>query len=325
MTLYTLRVPGDAPGDESLRGPAWPGSGDLDAARLEVTAVVPLAGVPTGAAVLKGRTGPAGAHGGGDGGPAPPPARDALVLSFRDAKAVVLDWDPVACAPVPTSLHSFEGGGGGEEEEGAAGPALPAVAADPGGGRSVWPRPPSVAADPDGRLAAVSYYGTALALLPPVDADALDAVLGGGQGGGGDGAPRPTSVGNATLLDLATLPGNLGIREVTCVSFAHRCAAPTLLVLHAATASWPGIARGAAGGGGPAGNTGTAAAGGPDGAALVALALDPAGRVPPTPLWRVAGLPSVSRGLAPAPGGGVLVLAHRLLVWVPPGGGGGGE
>jgi len=334
-------VPGDAPGDGGLRGPAWPGGADLDAARLEVAAVVPLAGVPTGAAVLKGRAGPAGTHDLGAAGasPPPPPARDALVLSFRDAKAVVLDWDPVAAAPVPTSLHSFEGSGSGsgggeegeEEEEAAAAAApLPAVAADPGGGRAVWPRPPVVAADPDGRLAAVSYYGTALALLPPVDADALDAVLGGVRGGspGAGGTARhhpparPTSVGNATLLDLASLPGGLGIRDVIAVSFAHRCAAPTLLVLHAVTASWPGIARGAAGGGGS--GTGSAAGGGPDGASLIALALDPAGRVPPTPLWRVGGLPSDSRALAPAPGGGVLVLAHRLLVWVPPGGGGPG-
>jgi len=279
LTLLTLRVPGDAPGDGGLRGPAWPGGSDLDGARLEVTAVVPLAGVPTGAAVLRGRSGPAGAHdalaAASTTSPTPlPPTRDALVLAFRDAKAVVLDWDPVAQRPVPTSLHSFEGGGSDTTAAAAAAePAAlpPAVAADPTGGRAVWPRPPRAAADPDGRLAAVLYYASAVALLPAVDADALDALLVGGGGGGGQdargassrGGPpavaslsplsaRPTSVGNAAVLDLATLPG-LGIVSVLDIAFAHRAASPTLLVLHAAAATWPGIARGAAGAGGGGG------------------------------------------------------------------------
>ena len=352
LTLLTLRVPGDAPGDGGLRGPAWPGGSDLDGARLEVTAVVPLAGVPTGAAVLRGRSGPAGAHdalaAASTTSPTPlPPTRDALVLAFRDAKAVVLDWDPVAQRPVPTSLHSFEGGGSDTTAAAAAAePAAlpPAVAADPTGGRAVWPRPPRAAADPDGRLAAVLYYASAVALLPAVDADALDALLVGGGGGGGQdargassrGGPpavaslsplsaRPTSVGNAAVLDLATLPG-LGIVSVLDIAFAHRAASPTLLVLHAAAATWPGIARGAAGAGGGGGGPGAGApppgSGGPDGCEVVALALDPGGRAPPTPLWRARGLPSDARALSPAPGGGVLVLCHRLLVWVPPGGGG---
>lgn len=35
--------------------------------------------------------------------------RDALVLTFRDAKAVVLTWDAASCSLVTSSLHYLEG------------------------------------------------------------------------------------------------------------------------------------------------------------------------------------------------------------------------
>lgn len=91
---------------------------DADAMRLDLQAAYPLYGVVESLATLKSRSGAS--------------QRDALILTFRDAKAVVLEWDESAHAIRTSSLHYLED------------PALKE-------GRTEFPQPPRVATDPSGR------------------------------------------------------------------------------------------------------------------------------------------------------------------------------
>jgi cleavage and polyadenylation specificity factor subunit 1 len=272
VTLYAVRLPGDA-SPASTRAPGWPRSADLEAARLEEVATLDVAGVPESAATLPARSPGAG--------------RDALVLTFRDAKAVVLDWDEAAGEIRPTSLHALAG------------------VAD-AAGRVSFPRAPRAAADPEGRAAAVALHGCQLAVLPALDADEIDDLLAADAPLGPSGAsapPRllPATVGNAALSDLSAH----GVTDVVDLAFLHGAATPTLAILHAPSPVWAGTAAGAGG----------------DGRALVALALDPGGARPPTRLWSVGALPADARSLAPAPGGGVMVVCKRLLLFASSSGG----
>ena len=318
----------------------------LDRARLELACDFSLAGTPTSVSTL-----PARATG---------LQRDALVLTFREAKAVVLDWDEAHACPRPSSLHLLARGDGttaAELGDGSNDPRNDVAAA-------LLPRAharaPRAVADPEGRCAAVSFFGHRLALLPSMEMDALDALLGVADDDDDEddedgedeekerekskanaaaadtdlpfsaAAPPPpppkqrllsTSVGNAVPLDLRPL----GVRDVVDLCFAHRAAAPTLLLLHAADPrAWAAAAPSRAA----------------DGCALLAVSADDAllsannnsnsnantarRRRLPARLWSVPNLPSDARAVSATPRGGAVVLCHRLLLHISAGGGGGG-
>jgi len=329
LSVYSVRVPGDD--DRNLgssRSTVIPPEA-LDKARLELACDFSLAGTPTSASTLPARA--AGLQ------------RDALVLTFREAKAVVLDWDEAHCCPRASSLHLLARGDGTTAGE------LGDKANDDAGSLAAallpraHARAPRTASDPEGRCSAVSFFGHRLSLLPSMEVDALDALLGvddddeeeeeekkkdNDNDNDNDtdlpfsSAPTPpppkqrflsTSVGNAVPLDLRPL----GVRDVVDLCFAHRAAAPTLLLLHASDPrAWGAAAPSRAA----------------DGCSLLAVAADDAllsanksnCRRLPARLWTVPNLPSDARAIFATPRGGAVVLCHRLLLHVPPGGSDGG-
>ena len=331
LSLYSVRVPGD---DARSRGKANVSipSEALDKARLELVCDLSLAGAPTSVCTI-----PARAVGLGQ--------RDALLLTFREAKAVVLDWDEALCRPRPSSLHLLSRGDGttagelGDNSSGKEDASELAAALLP----RAHARAPRAAADPEGRCAAVSFFGHRLALLPSMEVDALDALLGAdddeddeeerkrGTAAANEtdlpfsaaAAPPPpprqrllpSSVGNAVPIDLRPL----GVRDVVDLCFARRAAAPTLLLLHAAD---------------PKGWGAAAPSRAADGCALLAVAADDAlllsgpgnsnsrHRRLPARLWSAPNLPSDARSISATPRGGAVVLCHRLLLHIAPGGGG---
>ena len=275
LCLYAVRVPGDDD-DGGGGGASTSTPHDTAAARLELVLATSLAGVIESLAVLPARLG-------GGGGV----QRDGLVATFRDAKAIVLDYDDATNEARPTSLHALDGGV----------PAAP-------DGRVVFARPPVGAADPEGRAAVAAFHSSRLAVLPALEADELDALL---EGGGTTTSTVPATVGNAAVFDLASH----GVADVRSLAFLHGAAAPTLAVLHTPRglegATW-------------AGNAAARPTGG-DGASVCALALDAGGARPPARLWTVTDLPADAYTLTAAPGGGLLILCRRLVLWIPPGGG----
>ncbi|KAK9839426.1 hypothetical protein WJX81_001424 [Elliptochloris bilobata] len=177
-----------------------------DTPRLEEAASYALDGRVESLAVLKSRV--------------PGLQRDALLLTFRDAKLVVLDWDAATDSIMPSSLHCFEGD-----------PMLTC-------GRTACAQPPLALADPQGRCAAVAMLQNVLAVLPAVETDVLESQL----AAGGALAPAgglPATVASSYLIQL----GKLGIREVRDAAFLHRYNEPVLLVLHEPKPTWAGAAR----------------------------------------------------------------------------------
>eukprot|EP00887_Chlorella_sp_A99_P001781 scaffold19.g1781.t1 len=208
LEVYALRrVPAAQPGAGSGGGSedAPPqqarAAGGKEETRLEVLASLPLWGVVESLAVLPSRQGEQ--------------QRDAVLLTFRDAKLVVLQWDPQRWGLVASGLHYFEGD------------------ASLKAGRTVFPNPPLAVADPLGRCAAVVMLRHQLVVLPAVASEA--AAL---------GIASPRSPGAAGLLGPELLEGELapgsatlansyvdnlaqsGIKEIRDATFLHGYAEP---------------------------------------------------------------------------------------------------
>lgn len=268
--------------------------------------------------------------------PAPAGVRsaDAIVATFREAKAVVLDWDPEANELRVSSMHSMED---------------VRLAA----GKRHFPRPPLALADPEGRCAACVALSHKLAVLPAVGTlpedraaelallgdeavaalfddgwgedhvffDGVDGVVGGAEAGvksrhaplpstaaaassrPSSSVPRPTAaVGNAHVLSL----DRFGVTDVLAAAFLHRCSRPTLALLHEPEPTAPGLLRDRK-----------------DTCQLVALTLDPSRRAARR-AWVRSGLPSDAAAVAAAPDGSVLVLCLHAIVIVAGDGPGGG-
>jgi cleavage and polyadenylation specificity factor subunit 1 len=121
------------------------------AASLHVEARFTLHGIVESLAVLRRRSG------------APRSQRDALLISSREAKLSVVEWDPPSRGLRTSSLHRWEGLRDGGEASGTSATRCTEVA--------VAAKAPRVLADPEGRAAAVLLGGTGeVALLPAVRA-----------------------------------------------------------------------------------------------------------------------------------------------------------
>jgi cleavage and polyadenylation specificity factor subunit 1 len=119
-------------------------------ATLRSEATFTLHGVIESLAVLRRRSG------------APRSQRDALLITSREAKLSVVEWDPPSRGLRTSSLHRWEG----LRDGGAAG-AAPTRCTE----AAVAPKAPRVIADPEGRAAAVLLGGGGeVALLPAVRA-----------------------------------------------------------------------------------------------------------------------------------------------------------
>ncbi|KAI8464986.1 MAG: CPSF A subunit region-domain-containing protein [Monoraphidium minutum] len=242
--------------------------GPLGVCRLQLLGSFPLYGVVEDMAVLRGRAG-AG-------------QRDAVVLAFRDAKVSVVEWDPSQQALHSSSLHSFEGD------------------AALGGGMAAH-APPRLATDPQGRCAAAVVFGRHLALMPAVEAEALDALmlrsessLGGAKGGAKAGGRAAAALGNSYLVDVGK---DAGVGQVRAAAFLHGYTEPLLLLLHEDKPTWPGRYRERK-----------------DTCRLSALSVNLRRKRHPV-IWGHAGLPSDCCALMAVPRGGALVLSQNLVLY----------
>ncbi|KAK9815325.1 hypothetical protein WJX72_001813 [[Myrmecia] bisecta] len=190
LQIYTVRASKDD-------------SNESESARLEEVAHYKLAGVVESLAVLRSKA--VGVQ------------CDALLLTFRDAKLAVLDWNEESDTIATSSLHYFEGDA-----------ALK-------GGWTVFPYGPRVICDPQGRCAAVTFFRNQLAILPAMDTD--DLLL--GDGGANAGPAMSTTVGNSYVVSGK----KLGFNEVRDSVFLHRYNEPVLLVLYETEPTWPGRYR----------------------------------------------------------------------------------
>ncbi|NWU73341.1 CPSF1 factor, partial [Pterocles burchelli] len=139
--------------------------------------------------------------------------RDALLLSFKDAKLSVVEYDPGTHDLKTLSLHYFE------EPE-----------LRDGFVQNV--HVPRVRVDPDGRCAVMLIYGTRLVVLPfrrDSLADEHDGLVGEGQ---------RSSFLPSYIIDVRELDEKL--LNIVDMQFLHGYYEPTLLILFEPNQTWPG-------------------------------------------------------------------------------------
>ncbi|XP_063441861.1 cleavage and polyadenylation specificity factor subunit 1-like [Mytilus trossulus] len=137
--------------------------------------------------------------------------RDALLLSFSDAKLSVVEYDPSTHDLQTTSLHYFEE------------PALK-------DGFAVTYSIPEIRVDPDGRCAAMLIYGTRLVILP----FRRDAVIEDSDISGGGKSPIMSSY----IIDLKSFDEK--ITNVKDFQFLHGYYEPTVFMLYEPFQTWAG-------------------------------------------------------------------------------------
>eukprot|EP00069_Balaena_mysticetus_P012294 bmy_07563T0 len=139
--------------------------------------------------------------------------RDALLLSFKDAKLSVVEYDPGTHDLKTLSLHYFE------EPE-----------LRDGFVQNV--HTPRVRVDPDGRCAAMLIYGTRLVVLPfrrESLAEEHEGLVGEGQ---------RSSFLPSYIIDVRALDEKL--LNIVDLQFLHGYYEPTLLILFEPNQTWPG-------------------------------------------------------------------------------------
>ncbi|XP_064410026.1 cleavage and polyadenylation specificity factor subunit 1 isoform X2 [Latimeria chalumnae] len=139
--------------------------------------------------------------------------RDALLLSFQDAKLAVVEYDPGTHDLKTLSLHYFE-----EPEQ------------RDGFVQNV--HIPIVRVDPDGRCAVMLIYGTRLVVLPfrkDTLSDEHDGVMGEGQ---------KSSFLPSYIIDIRKLDEKL--LNIIDMQFLYGYYEPTLLILFEPNQTWPG-------------------------------------------------------------------------------------
>ncbi|GFR46062.1 hypothetical protein Agub_g7532, partial [Astrephomene gubernaculifera] len=295
------------------------GGGGGGTTRLELVVSYHLHGVVESMAVLSGVT---------------TRRRDALLLTFRDAKLSVLEWDSWSHCLRTSSMHCFEGEGGANEllrasggygsigNTGGSGTAAAGGGGAAGGLGGIGLGIGGASGGVGGGGAAVGGCGgagggrTAAALPPRVVTDpagrcaavavnfcqvallpALEANsfdLGAAAAGGGGYAGGAAAVGNSYVLNLHKM---MGIREIRDCVFLAGYTEPVLLVLHEPDATWAGRLRERK-----------------DTCCLAAISISLRLKRH-TLLWKVAGLPYDSYKLLPVPyKAAVLVVSPNLLV-----------
>jgi cleavage and polyadenylation specificity factor subunit 1 len=237
---------------------------DMHAYKLEILVQRRLFGVVESIAVLPGRSGRSGF--------------DALLLTFRDAKLSVLQWDATVGDFAPSSLHYFEG----DESLKA--------------GRESFPRGPMAFGDPAGKCAAVIMLRHQLAVLPAFESEyaALGVLESDALQGNATASNNTAAVGNSYVDNL----GKIGVRDVRDAAFLYGVAEPTLLVLHeGGDPTWAGALKVRK-----------------DTCALSALSLNISSRRHPK-IWGAMGVPADARSVVAAPCGGAVVITPNVLLY----------
>lgn len=205
---------------------------------------------------------------------------DAILITFRDAKLSVLQWDLTSHSLTPSSLHYFEG----DESLKA--------------GRESFPRPPIVRTDPSGRCATVIMFRHQMAVLPAFESESValgmtDMMDVAKENEG----PLTAAVGNSYVDNLR----KIGIRDVRDSNFLYGAAEPTLLILHEAEVPSNKSDR-------------TKSYMKKDICQLSALSLNLFAKRHPC-IWHVSEVPSDAQKIAAVPLGGVLVITSTSLLY----------
>ncbi|XP_055950282.1 cleavage and polyadenylation specificity factor subunit 1-like [Argiope bruennichi] len=210
--------------------------------------------------------------------------RDALLLSFKDAKLSLVEYDPSTHDLKTLSLHYFE-----EEDMKA--------------GATHHPFVPEVRVDPDGRCAAMVVYERSIVILPfRKDTITEEPEIAVGS------AHIPFGVKTPVLASYTIKFSDIDekVNNVKDFQFLQGYYEPTLLLLHEPLRTWPGR---------------TAVR--HDTCAILALSLNLNQKVHPV-IWTVTGLPfdCLYAMAVPKPIGGVLLVAVNSLLYlnqsVPP-------
>ncbi|XP_030026309.2 cleavage and polyadenylation specificity factor subunit 1 [Manduca sexta] len=242
--------------------------------KLECLATYPLWGIVMSMAAVK----------------CPSAGRDLLLVSFREAKLSVLQYDPQTNNLITLSMHYFE-------ED------------DMKGGWTTHPHIPWIRVDPECRCAVMLLYGKKLAVLPfrkditSEDGDPLEAKpLMDSKN------PNQTVARAPTLASYVIVLKDLDdkIDNVLDIQFLHGYYEPTLLLLYEPVRTFPGR---------------TAVRN--DTCAMAGVSLNMSARVHPV-IWATGGLPFDCIQAVPVskPLGGCLILAVNSMIYlnqsVPP-------
>ncbi|XP_063370441.1 cleavage and polyadenylation specificity factor subunit 1 [Cydia amplana] len=222
----------------------------------------------------------------------PSSGRDLLLVSFREAKLSVLQYDPQTNNLITLSMHYFE-------EE------------DMKNGWTTHPHIPWIRVDPEGRCAVMLLYGKKLAVLPfrkdvtseegdPLEAKPLADLK--------KNAPTTPVVRAPTLASYVIVLKDLDekIDNILDIQFLHGYYEPTLLLLYEPVRTFAGR---------------TAVRN--DTCAMAGVSLNMSARVHPV-IWATSGLPFDCLRAVPIqrPLGGCLIMAVNSLIYlnqsVPP-------
>lgn len=142
--------------------------------------------------------------------------RDAMLLTFRDAKLSVVRWNGDIWDIESSSLHYFESDLSLKT------------------GRVCFPCPPFSVVDPEGRCAAVVMFRHQIAILPGTES--LETDLYGIYEDDEKNSDTIAAVGNSYLDNLSTV----GVRDIRDAVFLSGTSEPTLLCLYEGDPSWAG-------------------------------------------------------------------------------------
>lgn len=259
---------GGADGADGDGDGARGGVDGVEEAVLERVCATELAGVPTDMKVLRRREG------------SDRRGRDALLLSFAEAKLCVAEYDPTHDALRVSSLHQFEGIKCGWLRAESRMRPLDAL------------KGPALAEDPKGRCAAAFCYRSQLVLL---------RAVGDTFGDYGPGETKRLGKGMCAAVAASTAKplADLGVRRLRAGAFLHGYNEPVLLLLHEREPTW--AARYSLK---------------HDTCVISAVSIDlSTGRH--VPIWSVDALPSDAYAVSPVPAplGGALVLTPNTLIY----------
>ena len=202
-----------------------------------------------------------------------------LMLSFRDAKASVVAFDPALGSLRTTSMHYMED-------------------ADKLSVFTGRVPKPKIVSDPGGRCAGAFVYGDVLALLrTKKDATGYEENEGADGGGDGPGGGQWTAaVAGRLMVQLK----DLGLKHVRDLAFLHGYYEPTLCVLWDEVPSWVGVRS-------VQHHT----------CRITAFSItmgDDQAR--PVAVWSASGIPSNAHQIVPLPNGGMLCVCTNCIIYV---------
>nr|XP_043633583.1 cleavage and polyadenylation specificity factor subunit 1 [Erigeron canadensis] len=206
LEVYTVRVLEDGKKDTGVTQPPRGGlMSGLSGASLELVCSYRLHGNVESVGVLS-----SGAEDRKSGR-----RRDSIILTFRDAKISVLEFDDSVYGLRTSSLHCFEGPQWLHLKK----------------GRESFSRGPLIKADPLGRCAGVLAYGLQMIILK-----AAESGLVGDDGSSSAGGSVSARVQSSYIFGLR----DLDVKHVRDFIFVHGYIEPVLVILHEKELTWAG-------------------------------------------------------------------------------------